>query len=172
MDVINTWWSLEDLDLRCSGMLSSLTLELGRNMSSNLGMNSLSRVISPMAMRSHSTTDVTTKFGNLSSDIKKIGMTMIVTKLTLCCLFCLLRLLWSNTLYSFFCIFGLPEQYNHYQCYIYFNFHTIFHFNSELQDKQSFMQNKLQMTCAYAKLQTSFIYICILNFLSVYSIPL
>jgi len=96
MDVINTWWSLEDLDLRCSGMLSSLTLELGRNMSSNLGMNSLPRVISPMAMRSHSTTDVTTKFGNLSSDIKKIGMTMIVTKLTLCCLFCLLRLLWST----------------------------------------------------------------------------
>ena len=47
-----------------------------------------------MVMKSHSTTDIMNKFRKLLLEDKRIGITMIVivTKLSLCCFFCLLTL--------------------------------------------------------------------------------
>jgi len=71
---------VEDLDLHCSGMLLSFTLELGTNMLYNHGINSLRRVISPMAMRSPSITGVEIKYEKLSSAARMTRMTVTPIK--------------------------------------------------------------------------------------------
>ena len=76
----NTWRSLENLDLHCSGMLCSLTLELATDMLYNHGINSLSTMISPTAMRSPSITDIRIKYGKLSSVAVNTGMIVTLNK--------------------------------------------------------------------------------------------
>ena len=92
MSAITTWQSLENLDLCYSGMLLFLILELTKHMFCNLGINSLKTVIFLMVMKSHSTTGIMNKFGKLLLEVKRIGTTVIVTKLSLGCLFYLLTL--------------------------------------------------------------------------------
>jgi len=72
-----------------------LILELEKNMLCNPSINSLKKVIFLMVMKSHSTTGVMNKFGKVLLEVKRIGTTLIVTKLSLGCLFCLLTLSWS-----------------------------------------------------------------------------
>ena len=76
----NTWRSLENLDLHCSGMMWSLTLELATDMLYNHDINSLPTMISPTTMRSPSITEVEIKYEKLSSAVGKTGMTMTLNK--------------------------------------------------------------------------------------------
>ena len=69
-----------------------LILELEKNMLCNPSINSLKKVIFLMVMKSHSTTGVMNKFGKVLLEVKRIGTTVIVTKLSLGCLFYLLTL--------------------------------------------------------------------------------
>ena len=45
-----------------------------------------------MVMKSHSTTGIINKFGKLLLKVERVGKIVIVTKLSLSCLFCLLTL--------------------------------------------------------------------------------
>ncbi|KAL2971902.1 hypothetical protein AAZX31_15G224100 [Glycine max] len=84
-------------------MLLFLILELAKNMLYNLGINSLKKVIFLMVMKSHSITGIMNKFGKLLLEVKRIETTVIVivTKLSLSCLFCLLTLSWSMSILVF-----------------------------------------------------------------------
>ena len=72
----------------------------------NLGINSLKKVIFLMVIKSHSTTSVMNKFGKLLLEVKRIGTTVIMTKLSLGYLFCLLTLPWSTSNLALLFIYG------------------------------------------------------------------